>query len=247
MAARRRRTGASSRRDFKAAPRPTRRGLPGWVWLGGGLLLGLVLALFAFFRDPAMQTGPSSVPVALPKPEKTAALPADKGREAAEPDRQRQTAFSFYELLPNMFRTESAPDAEPPMRAGAAAPASAPSFHPADSRAPAAAASTPPPRSAPARQAKSESRPAGGSEWPRRQSRYFVQAGSFQRFAEADKLRAKLALEGLESRVQTYIDAQRRTWHRVRIGPFADRQQADRVGTRLRTGRLRPTVVKVRG
>jgi cell division protein FtsN len=218
------------------------------VWLGGGLLLGLVLALFAFLRDPAMQTGPSSVPVALPKPEKTAAPSADKGQEAVETD--RQTAFSFYELLPNMFRTESAPDAEPPMRAGTAT-----SFHPADSRAPAAAASKPPartepkppPRSAPARQANSESRPAGGSERPRRQSRYFVQAGSFQRFAEADKLRAELALEGLESRVQTYIDAQRRTWHRVRIGPFTDRQQADRVGTRLRTGRLRPTVVKVRG
>lgn len=49
---------------------------------------------------------------------------------------------------------------------------------------------------------------------------YFVQAGSFQSAADADKLKAKLALAGFEATVQSVDLPGKGIWHRVRLGPY---------------------------
>lgn len=49
---------------------------------------------------------------------------------------------------------------------------------------------------------------------------YLLQAGSFRSRKQADQLRAKLALLGLETSVQTVSVDRRQAWHRVRVGPF---------------------------
>ena len=49
---------------------------------------------------------------------------------------------------------------------------------------------------------------------------YLVQAGSFQDAADAEKLKAKLALVGLEASVQSVDLPGKGVWHRVRLGPF---------------------------
>jgi len=49
---------------------------------------------------------------------------------------------------------------------------------------------------------------------------YLVQAGSFQNAADAEKLKAKLALVGLEASVQSVDLPGKGIWHRVRLGPF---------------------------
>lgn len=49
---------------------------------------------------------------------------------------------------------------------------------------------------------------------------YFLQAGSFGNAEDADKLKAKLALLGMEANVQTAIIPDKGTWHRVRLGPY---------------------------
>lgn len=49
---------------------------------------------------------------------------------------------------------------------------------------------------------------------------YLLQAGSFPSHQRADRLRAKLALLGLETRIQTVSVDGNRTWHRVRVGPY---------------------------
>ncbi|MGH8312786.1 MAG: SPOR domain-containing protein, partial [Gammaproteobacteria bacterium] len=49
---------------------------------------------------------------------------------------------------------------------------------------------------------------------------YILQVGSFQDFAEADKLKANLALLGIESSIQTVKVSNGSTWNRVRIGPI---------------------------
>lgn len=51
---------------------------------------------------------------------------------------------------------------------------------------------------------------------------YLLQAGSFRKQAQADQLRAKLALLGLETRVQAVSVNSAQTWHRVRVGPFSN-------------------------
>jgi len=49
---------------------------------------------------------------------------------------------------------------------------------------------------------------------------YLLQAGSFRSQQQADQLRAKLALLGLETSLQTVSINSKQTWHRVRVGPF---------------------------
>ncbi len=49
---------------------------------------------------------------------------------------------------------------------------------------------------------------------------YLLQAGSFRTREQADQLRARLALLGVETDVQTVTVDNKQTWHRVRVGPF---------------------------
>lgn len=51
---------------------------------------------------------------------------------------------------------------------------------------------------------------------------YFLQVGSFQGAAEADNMKARLALLGLEAVIQTADVPEKGVWHRVRIGPFSN-------------------------
>lgn len=50
---------------------------------------------------------------------------------------------------------------------------------------------------------------------------YVLQAGSFQRKDDAEKLKASLALLGYEANVQ-HVTINRDDWHRVRIGPYTN-------------------------
>jgi outer membrane autotransporter protein len=49
---------------------------------------------------------------------------------------------------------------------------------------------------------------------------YFLQAGSFSNEADADKLKARLALLGMEASVQSVTIPDKGVWHRVRLGPY---------------------------
>jgi cell division protein FtsN len=48
----------------------------------------------------------------------------------------------------------------------------------------------------------------------------FLQAGSFSNADDADKLKARLALLGMEASVQTVTLPEKGVWHRVRLGPY---------------------------
>ena len=63
---------------------------------------------------------------------------------------------------------------------------------------------------------------------------YVLQAGSFSTYADADRRRAKLALQGIESRVQR-VTIDDKTYHRVRIGPIDDLNELNDLRSRLRT------------
>jgi len=61
---------------------------------------------------------------------------------------------------------------------------------------------------------------------------YFLQAGSFRKLQEADSLKAKLALIGIESTIES-IEVNTNTWHRVRIGPYRNRSQINQIRAQL--------------
>lgn len=53
---------------------------------------------------------------------------------------------------------------------------------------------------------------------------YILQVGSFQNLADAEKLKANLAFLGLEADIQR-VTVNNQAWHRVRTGPYRDKQQ----------------------
>jgi cell division protein FtsN len=64
------------------------------------------------------------------------------------------------------------------------------------------------------------SAPASGTSNPQgKDKRYILQAGSFQNPHDAEKLKASLALLGLEANINK-VSINNRDWHRVRIGPL---------------------------
>src|ERR1700683_398317 len=60
-----------------------------------------------------------------------------------------------------------------------------------------------------------------------RSGTYVLQAGSYKNFADADRVRAKLALLGVESNGQK-VTVDNDTWHRIRIGPISKLDELNR-------------------
>ncbi len=86
--------------------------------------------------------------------------------------------------------------------------------------------------------------PRDAPETVEKKGAYVLQAGSYRKFEDADRVRAQLALQGIESNVQRVaIDSD--TWHRVRIGPITDTAELERVRTRLREAEVDFLVVRV--
>jgi cell division protein FtsN len=78
----------------------------------------------------------------------------------------------------------------------------------------------------------------------RKQGAYVLQVGSYRDFKEADRVRAQLALQGIESKVQRVsVDAD--TWHRVRVGPINDLKELNRVRDRLREAEMDVLVIRI--
>ncbi|MEI7841513.1 MAG: SPOR domain-containing protein [Gallionellaceae bacterium] len=63
---------------------------------------------------------------------------------------------------------------------------------------------------------------------------YYVQAGSFPNQDDAEKLKAKLALLGMEATVQTAAIPNKGTYHRVRLGPFKGANEMNKTLTSLK-------------
>jgi cell division protein FtsN len=73
---------------------------------------------------------------------------------------------------------------------------------------------------------------------------YVLQAGSYSSFSEADRVKAQLALLGIQSQIQK-ISVDDRQYHRVRIGPIEDLAELNRVRKRLRDSRIDVLVIRV--
>lgn len=58
---------------------------------------------------------------------------------------------------------------------------------------------------------------------------YFLQAGAFNNADDADKLKAKLAMLGMEASVQAATLPDKAVWHRVRLGPYKSADEMNKV------------------
>ena len=74
---------------------------------------------------------------------------------------------------------------------------------------------------------------------------YFLQAGAFQNAADADNMKARLALMGMEASIQTAAIPDKGMLHRVRVGPFGSVDELNKVRTALKENGVQSTPVKV--
>jgi cell division protein FtsN len=72
---------------------------------------------------------------------------------------------------------------------------------------------------------------------------YILQVGSFRNQADAEQMKARLALLGSVATVQT-VTVNGQTWHRVRIGPFEGARKADEIRRMLADNQIETLVMK---
>jgi cell division protein FtsN len=74
---------------------------------------------------------------------------------------------------------------------------------------------------------------------------YFLQAGAFQNAADADNMKARLALMGMEASIQTAAIPDKGMLHRVRVGPFDSVEELNKVKSALKENGVQATAVKM--
>ena len=133
--------------------------------------------------------------------------------------------FEFYTLLPEMEVV--VPDED------LAAPGPAPAESSTTTESPTSAAT--------------EDDAPGDTDPALKSGHYVLQVASFRSIKDADGLKAQLTLLGFQPVVQTVAINSDEKWHRVRIGPYADRDSLEAARIRLRSdGHDNPLVVWVK-
>jgi len=91
------------------------------------------------------------------------------------------------------------------------------------------------------RQIREAAKQAGGSK-----DIYFLQAGSFQNPADADSVKARLALMGMEASVEPADLAEKGVWYRVRLGPFKRLDEINRIRQQLAQNGVDASLVRIK-
>ena len=197
-------------------------GFPAWAGLLIGVLIGAV-AVAAWLHRGGGPISAKSGP--QPGHSATAEAPSDIG--AVAPGNAESTSkkpqFDFYSVLSE--KEVRIPDAELSAQAKAeqqkqqAAAAAPPSATPA--AAPTATPVAPPavPGNAPVATQNVVAAPAAAVPKPAAGSGYLLQVGAFPNPADAETMKARLAMQGFVANVQS-ISINGTVFHRVRLGPF---------------------------
>jgi cell division protein FtsN len=186
---------------------PAKQPIPGWLWLA----IGLTVGAFVVFL---MKLEPGNEEVKRSKPEQQKAeKAAEANKTAPSPQQPVKPKYDFYTLLPEsevIVPPEAVPEKTPPVPAQPpVTPAEAAKIDTARAQA-ALMGQTPPP-------APPVIKPAATTQ-------FFLQAGSFRKQADADKVRAQIILLGQAVKVESGT-VKEETWYRVLVGPFSNREQ----------------------
>lgn len=211
-------------RDYAKTPKPKHpHSLPGWVWLLGGLFIGLFIALLVYLAnnagsDPDKDIS-SSVNELIGKfkdsRQDTRDVRRDNNQAPPSPDEQKQN-----EDKPRFDFYTILPELE------VVIPEQELFGDKSENT------TTKPDKPG------QPTTPAAGD------IRYIIQAGSFRNPEQADRLKAQLALHGIEASIQTVKINDNDTWHRVRVGPINDLSTVNQTRKRLQDNGIASIVVK---
>jgi cell division protein FtsN len=179
---------------------PAKKPVPGWIWLVCGLVIGGFI-VFLMNLEPGGDEIQRTKDTAKSKEQPKRSPPA-----TGQPAKPK---YDFYTLLPEseVILPPEAPKPEPPKPV---TPEEAAKIDAARAEA-ALNGQVPPP-------------PPTVAKAPVTQ--FFLQAGSFRKKPEAEKVRAQIILLGQDVRVES-VTVRDEDWYRVLVGPFADRARLD--------------------
>ena len=207
-----------SRAEARSAPKRQRFCL---IWLAAGFLLGAFgVGLLWLQADPGlMRSGSALAKTGIPRP---------KVSENRRPPVSTSLEFEFPRLLRKM--EVLVPDDEEPVTK-AAAPQVQPKKPPAEQ------VQAPP------------NTPSADTSAPAKRvpEAYVLQIGSFREAGDAERLRAQLALMGVETRVQKVTIDGKDAFHRVRSPPFRSQKELDAVRQLLTKNSIKSIVIKWKG
>ena len=92
--------------------------------------------------------------------------------------------------------------------------------------------------------AESKSTSAKPAEKTAANETYFLQAGAFSNADDADKLKAKLAMLGMEASIQTVTIPDKGVCHRVRLGPYKGADEMNKILAALKQNGVEATPMK---
>lgn len=229
-------------------------GMPGWSWALIGILAGALLMAFAMRGTwmPMMrqQNGPA------PNPQATAQKGSDPGVvDQAEPEKPKKPSYDFYSVLSEKevripdaeIRAQASVEAQQKQQQQAAqqqAAAAQQQAAAAQQQAQASAAAANLPKATtqtvtavPAQQAPAAALGSAG---------YLLQVGAFPSAADAEALKAKLALQGFVANVQS-VKVGAQTYNRVRLGPFKSATELEGTKQRLQSAGISAIALKEGG
>lgn len=255
----------AARRGKSQARRNASRGLPGWAWLVIGVLVTLLVVLAAprllksgADGDGFLRIGPKPNPDAQPATSSEDALAPDVATDnpasGTTGDGKPKPQYDFYTLLPGeevaMSDAELAASAkaEAAAQAGAAATGTvtgadglpAPITENPDAAALTASATNTASNAGTTAAVGNTATPAtsGGGD-----ARYILQAGAFGGSGDAETVKAKIAMLGLNARVEA-AEIGGKTVYRVRMGPYGTASELADAKAKLASSGLPAMAVK---
>jgi cell division protein FtsN len=75
---------------------------------------------------------------------------------------------------------------------------------------------------------------------------YVLQVASFQHYSDADAMKAKLALLGIEAKIQQVKVDNGESWNRVRIGPISDLAKLNATRKTLAEHHIEPLLIRIK-
>jgi cell division protein FtsN len=200
--------------------KPSRHPLPGWIWLVGGVFIGvLVTGLFSSYNKPA-----------VPEPADTTVV--DAVETQAEEAPRHQPRFDFYTLLQesevvipdeNDTKPQPKPVIVPEIKAE---PQPQEQTVASEPRSQETVALQPKPQQPAV--AKVDPKPVAqphATQPETERTVYVLQAGSFKSGADADSVRASLLLLNMQANIEKVPAGNNQTWHRVLVGPFTSKAE----------------------
>lgn len=91
-----------------------------------------------------------------------------------------------------------------------------------------------------------ESEPASSNPALKQPGKFVLQAGSFKTVDQAESMKASLALLGIEAQIQSVTINNNESWHRVRLGPYDNIADLNRVRARLRQNKIDAILLKLK-